>query len=88
MGRKEQCLKYINEFLKLYIKDEKVQYYQYLILYEKGNYDSCKTILHSLISINPNEKMYKDNLIEVEKKIGKNKEQQINYMKKMMKVIN
>ena len=29
--------------------------------------------------------MYKDNLLKIEEKIGKNKEQQLNYMKKMIK---
>ena len=85
MGRKDQCLKYINEFLKLYLKDEKVQYYQYLILYERGEYESAKNILNIIISLNPNEKLYKDYLTNVEEKIGKNKEKQVNYMKKMIK---
>ncbi len=85
MGRKDQCLKYINEFLKLYLKDEKVQYYQYLILYERGEYESAKNILKIIISLNPNEKLYKDYLTNVEEKIGKNKEKQVNYMKKMIK---
>ena len=85
MGRKDQCLKYINEFLKLYLKDEKVEYYQYLISYERGEYETCKKILENLIKLNPNEKMYKDNLLNIEEKIGKNKEQHLNYMKKMIK---
>ena len=85
MGRKDQCLKYINEFLKLYLKDEKVQYYQYLILYERGEYETAKNILNIIISLNPNEKLYKDYLTNVEEKIGKNKEKQVNYMKKMIK---
>ena len=85
MGRKDQCLKYINEFLKLYLKDEKVQYYQYLILNERGEYESAKNILKIIISLNPNEKLYKDYLTNVEEKIGKNKEKQVNYMKKMIK---
>ena len=85
MGRKDQCLKYINEFLKLYLKDEKVQYYQYLILYERGEYESAKNILKIIISLNPNEKLYKEYLTNVEEKIGKNKEKQVNYMKKMIK---
>ena len=85
MGRKDQCLKYINEFLKLYLKDEKVQYYQYLILYERGEYEAAKNILNIIISLNPNEKLYKDYLTNVEEKIGKNKEKQVNYMKKMIK---
>ena len=85
MGRKDQCLKYINEFLKLYLKDEKVQYYQYLILYERGEYEAAKNILKIIISLNPNEKLYKDYLTNVEEKIGKNKEKQVNYMKKMIK---
>ena len=85
MGRKDQCLKYINEFLKLYLKDEKVEYYQYLIYYERGEYETSKRILENLIKLNSNEKMYKDNLLKIEEKIGKNKEQQLNYMKKMIK---
>ena len=85
MGRKDQCLKYINEFLKLYLKDEKVQYYQYLILYERGEYEAAKNILKIIISLNPNEKLYKNYLTNVEEKIGKNKEKQVNYMKKMIK---
>ena len=85
MGRKDQCLKYINEFLKLYLKDEKVQYYQYLILNERGEYESAKNILKIIISLNPNEKLYKEYLTNVEEKIGKNKEKQVNYMKKMIK---
>jgi tetratricopeptide (TPR) repeat protein len=85
MGRKDQCLKYINEFLKLYLKDEKVEYYQYLIYYERGEYEMSKKILENLIKYNSNEKMYKDNLLKIEEKIGKNKEQQLNYMKKMIK---
>ena len=85
MGRKDQCLKYINEFLKLYLKDEKVQYYQYLILYERGEYEAAKNILKIIISLNPNEKLYKEYLTNVEEKIGKNKEKQVNYMKKMIK---
>ena len=41
-----------------------------------------KKILENLIKYNSNEKMYKDNLLKIEEKIGKNKEQQLNYMKK------
>ena len=94
MGRKEQCETYINQFLRYYLKDEKIMYYQYKILNEKGFYDKAKNTLDTLIKYLEEVKklsnidIYKRDLDFVEKKIKEHEKNHVNYMKKMVKVLN
>ena len=93
MNRRDQCEKYINHFLRLYVKDEKIMYYKYKILNEKGNFEAAEKILESMIELLEEKKqidnisLYKSDLEVVKKRIEQGKHNHINYMKKMMKVI-
>ena len=93
MNRRDQCEKYIHHFLRLYVKDEKIMYYKYKILNEKGNFEAAEKILESMIEFLEEKKqidnisLYKSDLEVVKKRIEQGKHNHINYMKKMMKVI-
>ena len=88
LDKKKECEKYIKEFLKLYLKDEKVQYYNYLINKDYGNYENAKVELNNLIELNQNFELYKNELKFINEKIQKNKEQHEILLKKMMFQLN
>ena len=90
LGKKDECFKFCEIFLKLYLSDEKVLYFSYLLNKERGNYEKCKEILNKLLfgykeSGKVNE--YKKELEEINTKIIKSQNDHKNYMKKMMKNI-
>ncbi len=88
---KEECLKYCNIFLRLYLNDEKVYYFLFTINKDRGNYNMCQTILEKMISVyNTSEKIeeYKNELNNIKNIIEKHKNDHNNYLKKMMKNIN
>ena len=91
LNLKEECLKYCNIFLRLYLNDEKIYYFLFVINKDRGNYNMCQTILEKIIEIyNKSEKYeeYKKELENIKNKINQNKEKHNNYLKKMMKSIN
>ena len=45
LNLKEECLKYCNIFLRLYLNDEKIYYFLFVINKDRGNYNMCQTIL-------------------------------------------
>ena len=89
LNLKEECLKYCNIFLRLYLNDEKVYYFLFVINKERGNFNICKTILEKMIELyNKDEnklKEYKVELDKIQNILNKNKSEHNNYMKKMMK---
>ena len=89
LNLKEECLKYCNIFLRLYLNDEKVYYFLFVINKERGNFNICKTILEKMIELyNKDEnklKEYKGELDKIQNILNKNKTEHNNYMKKMMK---
>jgi tetratricopeptide (TPR) repeat protein len=89
LNLKEECLKYCNIFLRLYLNDEKVYYFLFVINKERGNFNICKTILEKMIELyNKDEnklKEYKGELDQIQSILNKNKTEHNNYMKKMMK---
>ena len=89
LNLKEECLKYCNIFLRLYLNDEKVYYFLFVINKERGNFNICKTILEKMIELyNKDEnksKEYKVELDKIQNILNKNKTEHNNYMKKMMK---
>ena len=89
LNLKEECLKYCNIFLRLYLNDEKVYYFLFVINKERGNFNICKTILEKMIELyNKDEnklKEYKGELDQIQNILNKNKTEHNNYMKKMMK---
>ena len=89
LNLKEECLKYCNIFLRLYLNDEKVYYFLFVINKERGNFNICKTILEKMIELyNKDEnklKEYKGELNKIQNILNKNKTEHNNYMKKMMK---
>ena len=89
LNLKEECLKYCNIFLRLYLNDEKVYYFLFVINKERGNFNICKTILEKMIELyNKDEnklKEYKGELDQIQIILNKNKTEHNNYMKKMMK---
>jgi hypothetical protein len=98
MKRKQLCEKYINEFLRLYVKDEKVMYYKFKVNEDKGFFEEAETALNELIayletnnnnnsSSGSNIDMYKNELTKIKKRIESDHKKQNNYMKKMMKNI-
>ena len=91
LNLKEECLKYCNIFLRLYLNDEKVYYFLFVINKERGNFNICKTILEKMIELyNKDEnklKEYKDELEQIKNILNKHKNDHDNYMKKMMKNI-
>ena len=91
LNLKEECLKYCNIFLRLYLNDEKIYYFLFVINKDKGNYNICQNILEKIIDIyNKSEKYeeYKKELENIKNKIEQNKSNHNNYLKKMMKGIN
>lgn len=91
LNLKEECLKYCNIFLRLYLNDEKVYYFLFVINKDKGNYNMCQTILEKIIEVyNNSEKLeeYKKELENIKSIISKHKNDHNNYLKKMMKNIN
>ena len=100
MKRKQLCEKYINEFLRLYVKDEKVMYYKFKVNEDKGFFEEAETALNELIAYletsnnsgnnsnsSNNIDMYKNELTKIKKRIESDHKKQNNYMKKMMKNI-
>ena len=89
LNLKEECLKYCNIFLRLYLNDEKVYYFLFVINKERGNFNICKTIMEKMIELyNKDEnklKEYKGELDKIQNILNKNKTEHNNYMKKMMK---
>ena len=91
LNEKDECLKYCNIFLRLYLNDEKVYYFLFVINKERGNFNICKTIMEKMIELyNKDEsklKEYKDELEKIKNILNKHKNDHDNYMKKMMKNI-
>ena len=94
MKRKALCEKYISEFLRLYIKDEKIMYYKFKVNEDKGFFEEAEKALNELIAFleqenksNDNIAMYKNELTKIKKRIESDHKKQDNYMKKMMKNI-
>ena len=91
LNEKDECLKYCNIFLRLYLNDEKVYYFLFVINKERGNFNICKTIMEKMIELyNKDEnklKEYKDELQKIKNILNKHKNDHDNYMKKMMKNI-
>ena len=91
LNLKEECLKYCNIFLRLYLNDEKIYYFLFIINKDRGNYNMCETILEKIIEVyNKSEKIneYKKELDNIKKIINQHKTDHNNYLKKMMKSIN
>ena len=91
LNEKDECLKYCNIFLRLYLNDEKVYYFLFVINKERGNFNICETIMEKMIELyNKDEsklKEYKDELEKIKNILNKHKNDHDNYMKKMMKNI-
>ena len=91
LNEKDECLKYCNKFLRLYLNDEKVYYFLFVINKERGNYNICKTILEKMIKLydknNDKLKEYTTELENINSILIKHKNAHDNYMKKMMKKI-
>ena len=91
LNLKDECLKYCNIFLRLYLNDEKVYYFLFIINKERGNYNICKTILEKMIELynKDNDKLneYTNELEKIKNILEKHKNAHENYMKKMMKNI-
>ena len=91
LNLKDECLKYCNIFLRLYLNDEKVYYFLFVINKERGNFNICKTILEKMIELyNKDEnklKEYNGELEQIKNILNKHKNDHDNYMKKMMKNI-
>ena len=91
LNLKDECLKYCNIFLRLYLNDEKIYYFLYVINKDRGNYNMCETILEKIIEIyDKSEKLdeYKKELENIKNIINQHKIDHNNYLKKMMKIIN
>ena len=91
LNLKDECLKYCNIFLRLYLNDEKIYYFLYVINKDRGNYNMCETILEKIIEIyDKSEKLdeYKKELENIKNIINQHKIDHNNYLKKMMKSIN
>ena len=91
LNLKDECLKYINIFLRLYLNDEKVYYFLFVIHKERGNYNMCQSVLEKVIEVYSNsEKIeeYKRELVNIKNTISQHKNDHNNYLKKMMKSIN
>jgi tetratricopeptide (TPR) repeat protein len=91
LNLKDECLKYINIFLRLYLNDEKVYYFLFVIHKERGNFNMCQTVLEKIIEVYSNsEKIeeYKNELVNIKNTISQHKNDHNNYLKKMMKSIN
>ena len=91
LNLKDECLKYINIFLRLYLNDEKVYYFLFVIHKERGNYNMCQSVLEKVIEVyNKSEKIeeYKNELVNIKNTISQHKNDHNNYLKKMMKSIN
>ena len=88
---KDECLKYCNIFLRLYLNDEKVYYFLFVINKERGNYNICKTILEKMIELYNKDKNkldeYTSELEKIQNILTKHKTDHENYIKKMMKNI-
>ena len=91
LNEKDECLKYCNIFLRLYLNDEKVYYFLFVINKERGNFNICKTIMEKMIELYDKDenklKEYKDELEKIKNILNKHKNDHDNYMKKMMKNI-
>ena len=91
LNEKAECLKYCNIFLRLYLNDEKVYYFLFVINKERGNFNICKTIMEKMIELYDKDenklKEYKDELEKIKNILNKHKNDHDNYMKKMMKNI-
>ena len=91
LNLKDECLKYCNIFLRLYLNDEKVYYFLFIINKERGNYNICKTILEKMIELYKEDKDklndYVKELEKIKDILNKHKTDHENYMKKMMKNI-
>ena len=91
MNRIIQCEEYIKLYLNYYIVDEKVMFYKYKILLNKGDYDNASTIIKKLIeyleqnNILNNIELYKKDYDYVIHKIEQGKINNKNLIKKMMK---
>ena len=91
LNLKDECLKYCNIFLRLYLNDEKVYYFLFIIHKDRGNYNMCQTVLEKVIEVYSNsEKIdeYKKELEQIKNEINQHKSDHNNYLKKMMKSIN
>ena len=90
LNLKDECSKYCNIFLRLYINDEKIYYFLYIINKDRGNYNMCETILEKIIEVYHNSEKcdeYKKELENIKNKINQHKNDHNNYLKKMMKSI-
>ena len=91
LNEKDECLKYCNIFLRLYLNDEKVYYFLFVNNKERGNFNICKTIMEKMIELYDKDenklKEYKDELEKIKNILNKHKNDHDNYMKKMMKNI-
>ena len=91
LNEKDECLKYCNIFLRLYLNDEKVYYFLFVINKERGNFNICKTIMEKMIELYDKDESklneYKDELQKIKNILNKHKNDHDNYMKKMMKNI-
>jgi len=91
LNLKDECLKYCNIFLRLYLNDEKIYYFLFVINKDRGNYNMCENVLEKIIEVyNNSEKIdeYKKELENIKKIINQHKNDHNNYLKKMMKSIN
>ena len=89
LNLKDECLKYCNIFLRLYLNDEKIYYFLFVINKERGNFNICKTILEKMIELYNNDKIkldeYKSELEKIKNILENNKKNHENYIKRMMK---
>ena len=89
LNLKDECLKYCNIFLRLYLNDEKIYYFLFVINKERGNFNICKTILEKMIELYNNDKIkldeYKSELENIKNILENNKKNHENYIKRMMK---
>lgn len=85
MDEFQSCEKYIEEFIQIFGKDEKVYYHKMRIHRKKGEYDKAIESLDILINIDPNNNQYKIDKNEVNVIIEQNSIKQVFLLKKMMK---
>ena len=91
LNLKDECLKYCNIFLRLYLNDEKIYYFLFIINKERGNFNICKTILEKMVELYNSDQNkleeYKSELEKIKNILENNKKNHENYIKRMMKNI-
>ena len=89
LNLKDECLKYCNIFLRLYLNDEKIYYFLFIINKERGNFNICKTILEKMVELYTSDQNkldeYKSELERIKNILENNKKNHENYIKRMMK---